>query len=109
ERMTQRISGRRDLGQLALRSTPTDAPVGRTDVIWIETPHPTYHELEVTWEINGEVVADDGRRSLDLEAFDVADGDTVTVTVVDPTEFVRDPAIRSSAALTASRTWTVGP
>src|SRR5690606_9200399 len=63
ERMTERISGRRDLGELALQSTPTDAPVASTDVIWIETPHPTYHELQVTWEVDGEVVADDGRRS----------------------------------------------
>ena len=109
ERMTERISGRRDLGELALQSTPTDAPVASTDVIWIETPHPTYHELQVTWEVDGEVVADDGRRSLDLEAFDVADGATVTVTVVDPTDFVRDPAIRDSDAFTATRTWTVGP
>ena len=32
----------------------------------------------------------------------------VTVTVVDPTPFVRDPEIRKTV-LTATRSWTVGP
>ena len=35
-------------------------------------------------------------------------GDTIGVTVKDATEFVRDPAIISSARLTATRSWTVG-
>ena len=105
ERMTERISDRVDLIE---RSTPTDAPVGPTDVLWVETAHPVYHELEVTWQVDGQTLPNpDNRRDLDLEALDVEPGSTVSVTVVDPTEFVRDPAIRAGA-LTERRTWTVG-
>ena len=47
ERMTQRISER---VELIAASTPTDTPVGRTDVLWIETAHPVYHELTIDLE-----------------------------------------------------------
>ena len=105
ERMTQRISAGVDLIE---RSTPTDAPVGPTDVVWVETAHPVYHELDVTWEVDGEQVPNpDNRRDLDLGALGVEAGATVTATVVDPTDFVRDPAIRAGA-LTETVTWTVG-
>ena len=104
ERMTQRMSGRRDLDTLALSSTPTDRPVGPDEVVWVETPHPRFHELDVTWRVGGEVVAR-GTRNLELDA---QAGDTVEVTVQDPTEFVRDPAIRESSSFTQTRQWTVG-
>jgi hypothetical protein len=104
ERMAQRISGRRGANALALNSTPTDAPVGPTDVLWVETPHPRYHELDVTWRVNGAVVAR-GTRDLELDA---EAGDIVDVEVQDPTAFVRDPAVRGSAAMTQTRQWTVG-
>ena len=107
ERMTERISGRRDLASLAITATPGDE-VGADDVLWVETPHPTYHELDVTWSLNGEQLDTDNSRNLDLEPLDVVAGDLVGVTVQDPTEFVRDPAIRGSTALTATRSWTVG-
>jgi hypothetical protein len=107
ERMTQRISGRRGTNALALSSTPTDRTVGPNEVVWVETPHPLYHELDVTWRVNGEVVARSSR-NLELAEHGVAAGDTVEVSVQDPTEFVRDPAIRTSTAMTQTRQWTVG-
>ncbi|GAA4673269.1 peptidase [Phytohabitans rumicis] len=108
EVMTQRISGRRDTNAMALSSTPTGQPVGPTDVLWVETQHPVYHELTVTWAVNGTAVpGTHNSRNLALAGLGVRAGDTVSVTVQDPTEFVRDPAIRNGAALTQTRQWTV--
>lgn len=106
ERMTQRISERTPLVD-AFRLT--DAPVGTNEVVWVDTLHPVYHELDVVWRINGAVVPGTGNSgSLALEALDVTEGDTVSATIQDPTEFVRDPVIRNSRALTRTLSWTVG-
>ena len=105
EWMTQRIS---EQVQLIAASAAADAPVGSSDVLWIETAQPVYHDLQITWRVGDRVVdAPANRRQLDLSALKPAAGTPVTVTVVDPTPFVRDPEIRRTA-LTASRTWTVG-
>ncbi|GAA4289190.1 M64 family metallopeptidase [Actinomadura luteofluorescens] len=103
ERMTQRISGKVNLVQA---STPTNAPVGDDRVLWVETMHPTGHSLSVAWTVDGKTV---GRgANLDLSRLHLRKGKhTVEATVTDPTGFVRDPAVRSSAALTQVRTWTV--
>lgn len=108
ERMIEKISGRRDVAQLALESTPTDEPVFPEDVIWVETMHPLYHELTVTWSVNGAVVEGTGNsRNFDLEAHGVGVGDTVSVTVSDATEDVRDPAVADGGSLTQTREWTI--
>lgn len=108
EVMTRQISGRRDLRSLAI-TVPEQKEVGPADVLWVETPHPTYHELDVRWSVNGErVPGAHNTRNLDLAGLDVHAGDKVRVTVQDPTSFVRDPAIRRSGAMTAVRSWTVG-
>ena len=105
ERMTQRISQQ---VELIAASTPTEAPVGRTDVLWIETAHPVYHELTTTWELDGKTVATNSPY-FDLGGMTLGtDAKTVTVTVIDPTPFVRDPEIRKTA-LTATRSWTISP
>jgi hypothetical protein len=103
ERMTQRISGKVNLVQA---HTPNNAPVGDDRALWVETMHPTGHRLSVTWTSDGKTV---GRgANLDLRKLHLKKGThTVTATVTDPTGFVRDPAIRSSAALTQVRAWTV--
>lgn len=107
EVMTRQISGRRDLQALAVEATPA-GEVATEQVLWVETPRPTYHDLDVQWSVNGEPVGDaEGARDLDLAEFDLAVGDEVQVDVVDTTSFVRDPAIRKSDAMSASRTWTV--
>lgn len=107
ERMVQRIS---EQVELIAGSTPHEHPVMARQVIWIDTPQPVYHHLDIAWEVDGEPVPKAARsRVLDLRnAGGVKEGSTVTVTVSDPTPFVRDPEIRASA-LTATRSWKVGP
>jgi hypothetical protein len=105
ERLTARIAERT---RLIGASTPTDAPVGRRDVIWIDTAHPVYHELAITWTIGDRVIVNPRNLPyLDLASAGVAADDrVVAATVVDPTPFVRDPAIRAQA-LTATRSWKI--
>jgi len=106
ERMTERISGQ---AELIAAATPNEVPVSRESVVWIETPYPVYHELDVSWWLNGAMLRHTrNTRSLELGPLSLSPGrHELTVTVVDPTDFVRDPAIRASEALTASRTWIV--
>lgn len=113
ERMVQRIS---EQVNLIADSRPTDTPVARNEVLWIEPAHPNYHELTITWTIDGETprVLEAYRDRPNLPLSEVADaltgvpvaGRTITVTVVDPTPFVKDPEIRSGP-LTATRSWKV--
>jgi hypothetical protein len=106
ERMTERISGQ---VRLIAASTPNETPVSRESVVWIETPYPVYHELDVMWRLNGALLRHTrNARSLDLAPLELSPGrHELSVTVVDPTDFVRDPAIRDSESLTATRTWIV--
>lgn len=105
EVMTERISAKTSILQDGM---PATAPIGADRVVWVETLHPVSHALEVTWTLDGAALPANGSRSVDLSTLDLTPGThTLTATVVDPTEFVRDPAIRASAALTRSRTWTV--
>ena len=107
EVMTSRISGRRATNAMALASTPA-GEVGPTDVLWVDTGHPAYHELSVTWKRNGvDIPSANNSRNLKLADLAPVAGDTISVTVTDPTDFVRDPAIRGAAAMTQTRTWTV--
>jgi hypothetical protein len=107
EHMTYRITGRRNANAMSLVHTPL-GEVGPEDVLWVETQHPKYHELTVTWRINGEVVPAGNSRNLDLAGLDVAPDDVVQVTVQDETEFVRDPAFKNGPRMTQTRQWTVG-
>ena len=106
ERMVQRIS---EQVQLIADSRPTNTPVGPRDVIWIETAHPNYHELDITWTIDGkEYPPAKNIPSLNVNAMDFSKGPhTISVTVTDPTPWVRDPEIRAKA-LTTTRSWTTG-
>ena len=106
ERMTERISAQ---VELITAATPNDGPVSRESVVWIETPYPVYHELDVHWKLNGVLLRHTrNSRSLELGSLDLSPGrHELTVTAVDPTDFVRDPAIRASDALTATRTWII--
>jgi hypothetical protein len=104
ERMTQRISSRATLFQA---STPAGAVAG-DQVVWLQTLHPANHELDVTWTVDGTELETGNARFLDLANLDLTPGPhTLTAKIVDPTDFVRDPAVRASSALTATRTWTV--
>ncbi|MFE9244569.1 M64 family metallopeptidase [Nocardiopsis sp. NPDC006938] len=108
EVMTRRISGLRDQATLPVSSTP-EGEVGAEDAVWVEGPHPVHHELDYTWTVDGEELAEaSGARGLELAGLDLDAGTRISVRVQDPTEFVRDPAIRDSPAMTQTRTWTVG-
>jgi hypothetical protein len=105
ERMTQRLSAKTNILN---DGTPTTAPIGADRVVWVEPLHPVSHALDVTWKLDGTPVPANGSRSVDLAALRPSPGrHTLTATVVDPTDFVRDPAVRNSQALTRTRTWTV--
>ena len=106
EHMTYRITGRRNANAMSLVHTPL-GEVGPEDVVWVETQHPKYHELTVTWRVNG-VVVPGNSRNLDLAALDVSAGDVIEVTVQDETEFVRDPSFKNGPRMTQTRQWTVG-
>ena len=108
ENMTYRITGRRNANAMSLAHTPL-GQVGPEDVVWVETQHPKYHELTVTWRVNDAVVpGTSNSRNLDLATLNVAAGDVVSVTVQDETDFVRDPAFKNGPRLTQTRLWTVG-
>ncbi|TMR91792.1 M64 family metallopeptidase [Nonomuraea basaltis] len=102
EIMVQRITAKTMLIQ---DSAPADAPVGADRVLWVEPMRPVSHSLTTAWTVDGRDLPGD-RDALDLRTLDLAPGThTVTATVSDPTDFIRDPAIRTS--MTRSRTWTV--
>ncbi|MGI5271060.1 M64 family metallopeptidase [Nonomuraea sp. CA-218870] len=102
EVMTERITAKTMVIQ---DSTPTVAPVGADRVLWVEPMRPVSHGLVTTWTVDGEKL-DGDRDALDLRTLDLAPGThTVTATVTDPTDFVRDPAVRD--AMTRTRAWTV--
>ncbi|WP_246842961.1 M64 family metallopeptidase [Allokutzneria sp. NRRL B-24872] len=103
ERMTEKLSAKTTLIQ---DGTPDAKPIGADRVVWVEPQHPVSHRLDVTWTLDGKPLDTKGSRAVDLSALKLAPGKyALTATVVDPTEFVRDPAIR--AALTKRRTWSV--
>ncbi|MCF3962349.1 M64 family metallopeptidase [Streptomyces fuscigenes] len=106
EQMTAALSGSVNLIE---DSTPTDAPLALTDEVWIDTVHPVYEDLDATWSVNGRAVrTGGGTRSVSLRELHAKPGDTIGVKVVDDTPFVRDPALRDSSRMTATRSWTVG-
>ena len=108
EHMTYRITGRRNANAMSLLHTPL-GEVGPDDIVWVETQHPKYAQLTVTWRVNGTVVPGTGNsRNLDLAGLDVSSGDVVDVTVQDETPFVRDPSFKNGPRMTQTRQWTVG-
>ncbi|WP_214317231.1 M64 family metallopeptidase [Nonomuraea sediminis] len=101
EVMARRITAKTDVVQ---DSTPTGAPVGADRVLWVEPMRPVDHALTVAWTVDGKQAGHE--QALDLRTLGLTPGThTVSATVTDPTDFVRDPAIR--AAMTRTRTWTV--
>ncbi|MET8504952.1 M64 family metallopeptidase [Streptomyces sp. NPDC004787] len=108
EVMVRAISAKVDLVQ---GHTPDAAPLGADRTVWVDTLHPTGGELSVLWRLDGRPLPTGGARTLDLRSLDLSPGRTyaLTVTVTDPTPFVRDPAVRGSAALTRTVRWTVDP
>ncbi|TVL88814.1 peptidase [Streptomyces sp. SAJ15] len=106
EIMTQALAARVDLVQ---DHTPDAAPLGADRIAWVDVLHPVGGELDVVWRVDGDrVPGTRNARGLDLRTLDLGPGrHTLTATVTDPTPFVRDPAVRGSAALTRTVRWTV--
>ncbi len=79
-------------------ATPNDEPVGRDEVVFVETPHPVDHVLDVAWRLDGQAVPNPyDSRNFRLSALS-AGTHTVSATVTDPAA----PDVAS-----ATRTWTV--
>ncbi|GGV06077.1 peptidase [Streptomyces litmocidini] len=107
EVMVRAISAKVDLVQ---DHTPDTAPIGADRTVWVDTLHPVGGALSVTWKLDGRTLDTRGARTVDLRRLRVPPGThTLTAAVTDPTPFVRDPAVRASAALTRTVTWTVDP
>ncbi|MER7516609.1 M64 family metallopeptidase [Streptomyces sp. NPDC126499] len=108
EVMVRAISAKVDLVEA---HTPNTAPVGADRTVWVDTLHPVGGELAVEWRLDGRLLDTRGARTVDLRTLDLPRGRTHTLTakVTDPTPFVRDPAVRASAALTRTVSWTVNP
>ncbi|WP_327327205.1 M64 family metallo-endopeptidase [Streptomyces sp. NBC_01210] len=106
EVMAQKISAKVNLVQ---GHTPNTAAIGDDRTVWVDTLHPVGGELDVVWRLDGRPLRSTGdARTLDLRRLHPARGThRLTATVTDPTPFVRDPAIRASAALTRIVAWTV--
>ncbi|MFC0299234.1 M64 family metallopeptidase [Virgibacillus soli] len=108
EQMTQRITGMRNAEEMPLTSTP-EGEIGKDEILSVETMYPRFHLLDVTWAINGEIVANtNNARHLDLSKYDVKQDDIVKVTIQDKTQFVRDPNYLDGPRMTQTREWTIG-
>jgi hypothetical protein len=123
EHMVARITGRRNAGQMALSSIQ-EGTVPRDGVLWVETQHPTSHQLDVTWRIggpDGEMVETGNSRNLDLEPLNLAPGTAVHVEVRDPVgpdgnDWVRNPSAGNTSTnsgyngprFVQTRQWIVG-
>jgi len=123
EHMVARITGMRNAGQMSMRHTPLGT-VAADGVLWIETGHPRFHELQVTWRLggaDGTVLDTHGGRSLDLVGLDLPAGTVVHVEVRDPVgpdgiDWVRNPSTGNTATnsgfngprFVQTREWTVG-
>jgi hypothetical protein len=87
--------------------SPFPGPVSPTDVLEVTPMAPTSHALDVTWQIDGEVVTATTPTSMDLAQMNLPFGThTIRVDVVDSTDRVRDEALRASR-MTSSAQWTV--
>ena len=120
EHMVARITGLRNKGQMPLDSTP-EGTVPRDGVLWVDTTHPRFHQMDVTWRVNGQVVQTDDSHSLDLGDLNLAPGTVVSAEARDPVgpdgiDWVRIPSANNTATdsgyngarFVQTRTWTVG-
>jgi hypothetical protein len=90
-------------------ATPADAVVSGADTVFAVPVQPNGHDLDISWSIDGSAITSlNGQTHANLAALGFDDGveRELTVTVVDNTPWVRDPALRASF-LTESRSWTV--
>ena len=123
EHMVARVTGMRNSGQMNVQNTPAGHRRPKDAVLWVETGHPRFHELTVTWRIGGATGRGDRHRprNLDLEPLNLAPGTVVYAEVRDPVgptgiDWVRNPSTNNGATdsgfngsrFVQTRTWTVG-
>jgi IgA Peptidase M64 len=124
EHMVARVTGMRNAGSMNVANTPTTGAVARDSVLWVETGHPRFHELNVTWRTGGStgpVIATGNSRNLDLEPLNLAPGTVVHAEIRDPVgpdgiDWVRNPSTGNSSTnsgyngprFVQTREWTVG-
>jgi len=90
-------------------ATPVTPDPDADSTLVVVPAQPVGHDLDITWFVNGDEIAGTaGQTSLDLASLNLpADAESeISVTVVDNTPWVRDPAIRD-LELTDVRTWTI--
>ena len=64
-------------GQMNVQNTPTTGTVAKDAVLWVETGHPRFHDVNVTWRTGGPtgpVIATGTSRNLDLEPLNLPRG-----------------------------------
>src|SRR4051812_23948094 len=125
EHMVPRVTGMRNSGQMNVQNTPTAGTVAKDGVLWVESGHPRFHPVNVTWRIGGPtgtvITAAQNHRNLDLEPLNLAPGTVVWAEVRDPVgpsgiDWVRNPSANNGATdsgfngsrFVQTRTWTVG-
>src|ERR1700754_3275841 len=99
EHMVARLTGMRNAGQMNVQNTPAGT-VAKDSVLWLETGHPRFHEVNVTWRTGGPtgpVIATGNSRNLDLEPLNLAPGTVVHAEIRDPVgptglDWVRNPS-----------------
>jgi hypothetical protein len=123
EHMVARITGKRNDGQMSIGHTPLGT-VPRDGVLWVEPPHPRFHEVRITWRVggpDGTVLETNNSTHLDLAQLDLEPGTVVHVEVRDPVgpdgiDWVRNPSTGNTATnsgyngprFVQTRQWTVG-
>ncbi len=123
EHMVARVTGMRNSGQMNVQNTPTTDLVAADSVLWLDSGHPRFHDLDVTWRTGGPTgpVIATGPRNLDLEPLNLPAGTVVSAEVRDPvgpsgTDWVRNPSTGNTSTnagfngprFVQTRTWTVG-
>jgi hypothetical protein len=87
--------------------TPNDQPLGPNDSVTVTPMSPVGHQLDITWAVDGQTVAvGSGEMTLDLSTLSATAPFTLTATVVDNTDMVRDENIRGTF-LTQTVQWTI--
>ncbi len=88
-----------------------DATPGRTlagtETVFVSPTNPAFHSLNVQWFLDGEPLPDALATTLDLASLGLDIGThQLSVTVTDPTKFVRDEVARATW-MTETRSWDV--
>ncbi|MEQ8769525.1 MAG: M64 family metallopeptidase [Phycisphaerales bacterium] len=89
--------------------SPNGAAVAADAGVSVTPMQPIGHDLDVFWDVDGSPIpAADGMTSVVPQSLGITAGGTLTATVVDNTDMVRDESVRANL-MTAQVSWTVLP